>query len=61
MAPWQAKMLDGGSCRQAKNPRQMALQPMMEASGIYMNVYIYINTPENKIKKLTYAKNKLNW
>jgi len=53
-------MLDGGSCRQAKNPRQMALQPMMEASGIYMNVYIYINTPENKIKKLTYAKNKLN-
>jgi len=37
-------------CRQAKNPRQMALQPMMEALGIYMHVYICKDTPENKIK-----------
>lgn len=44
-------MLDGGSCQQAKNPWQIALQPMMEASRIYLYVYIYTNTPENKIKK----------
>jgi hypothetical protein len=63
MAPTQAKMLDGGSCRPAKNLWRMALRPMMEVSGIFRYVYVYTRNLGGK-KKLTYAKKKpidRNW